>query len=153
MAGENRTIHRNHPPEPSTASIAFGSPHSGLPNAAGRENPNPFYEIERSDAMRKRNVTIIIRCTEDERQRTYNKARQHGLKLSDFVLRSALGKKIVTADGLADVLKEQQSIGRNLNQIAMLGNMERLKSVRLDELIAQHEKATAALCEIAKAVR
>ena len=100
--------------------------------------------------MRKRNVTI--RCTEDERQRIYNKARQHGLTLSDFVLRSALGKKIVTADGLADVLKEQKSIGRNLNQIALLGNMGRLKSVRLDELIAQHEEATAALCEIAKAV-
>ncbi len=26
------------------ASIAFGSPHSGPPNAAGRENPNPFCE-------------------------------------------------------------------------------------------------------------
>ncbi|MBQ8297215.1 MAG: mobilization protein [Ruminococcus sp.] len=65
--------------------------------------------------MRKRNVTITIRCTEDERQRIYSKARQHGLTLSDFVLRSALGKKIVTADGLADVLKEQKSIGRNLN--------------------------------------
>lgn len=55
--------------------------------------------------MRKRNVTITIRCTEDERQRIYSKAHQHGLTLSDFVLRSALGKKIVTADGLADVLK------------------------------------------------
>ncbi len=103
--------------------------------------------------MRKRNVTITIRCTENERQRIYNKARQHELTLSDFVLRSALGKKIVTADGLADVLKEQKSIGRNLNQIAVLGNMERLKSVRLDDLIAQHEKATDALYEIAKAVR
>ena len=103
--------------------------------------------------MRKRNVTITIRCTEDERQRIYNKSRQNGLTLSDFVLRSALGKKIVTADGLADVLKEQKSIGRNLNQIALLGNMGRLKSVRLNELITQHEKATAALCEIAKAVR
>ncbi len=102
--------------------------------------------------MRKRNVTITIRCTEDERQRIYNKARQHGLTLSDFMIRSALDKKIVTADGLADVLKEQKSIGRNLNQIAVLGNMGRLKSVRLDELIAQHEKATAALCEIAKEV-
>ncbi len=103
--------------------------------------------------MRKRNVTITIRCTEDERQRIYNKAQQYGLTLSDFVLRSALGKKIVTADGLADVLKEQKSIGRNLNQIALLGNMKRLKSVRLDELITQHEKATSALCKIAKTVR
>ena len=102
--------------------------------------------------MRKRNVTITIRCTEDERQRIYSKARQHGLTLSDFVLRSALGKKIVTADGLADVLKEQKSIGRNLNQIAMLGNMGRLNAVNLDRLVEQHEHATAALCEIAKEV-
>ena len=103
--------------------------------------------------MRKRNVTITIRCTEDERQRIYNTARQHGLKLSDFVLRSALGKKIVTADGLSDVLKEQKSIGRNLNQIALLGNMGRLNAVNLNRLIEQHERATSALCEIAKAVR
>ena len=78
--------------------------------------------------MRKRNVTITIRCTVDERQQIYNKARQHELTLSDFVLRSALGKKIVTADGLADVLKGQKSIGRNLNQIAVLGNMGRLNA-------------------------
>jgi len=51
------------------------------------------------------------------------------------------------------VLKEQKSIGRNLNQIAMLGNMGRLNAVNLNRLIEQHERATAALCEIAKAVR
>ena len=101
------------------ASIAFGSP----PNAAGRGVPRTPYKKKESDAMRKRNATITIRCTEDERQRIYNKARQHGLTLSDFVLQSSLGKKIVTVDGLADVLKEQKSIGRNLNQIAILGNM------------------------------
>lgn len=72
--------------------------------------------------MRKRNATITIRCTEDERQRIYSKAHLHGLTLSDFVLRSAFGKKIVTADGLADVLKEQKSIGRNLNQIGLWWN-------------------------------
>lgn len=68
--------------------------------------------------MRKRNVTITIRCTEDERQRIYNKARQHGLTLSDFVLRSALGKKIVTADGLADVLKEP-SVGISIRLLCL----------------------------------
>lgn len=135
------------------ASIAFGSPHSGPPMQLVGAYPEPPYKKKECDAMRKRNVTITIRCTEDERQRIYNKAHRHGLTLSDFVLRSALGKKIVTADGLADVLKEQKSIGRNLNQIAMLGNMGRLKSVRLDELVAQHERATAALCEIAKEMK
>ena len=73
--------------------------------------------------------------------------------MSNFILRSALGKRIVVADGLTDVMREQKAIGRNLNQIAMLAHEGRLRSVRLDELIAQHTAATKALCEIARAVR
>lgn len=103
--------------------------------------------------MRKRNVTITIRCTEDERHRIRTRAEQHGLKLSDFVLRSALGKKIVLAEGLLEIVREQKAIGRNLNQIAMLAHEGRLRAVHLDELLEQHRQATAALCEIAKAVK
>ena len=103
--------------------------------------------------MRKRNKTITIRCTEDEYIRIHNKAERHKLPLSDFILRSALGKKIVVAEGLSEVVKQQKAIGRNLNQIAMLSHEGRLHSVRLDELIEQHQTATTALCEIAKAVK
>lgn len=103
--------------------------------------------------MRKRNKTITIRCTEDEYNRIHNKANQHKLSLSDFILRSALGKKIVVAEGLSEMVKQQKAIGRNLNQIAMLTHEGRLRSVRLDELIEQHQIATTALCEIAKAVK
>lgn len=103
--------------------------------------------------MRKRNATITIRCTEDERQRIYNKAKAHHLSLSDLVLRSALGKKIIVAEGLSDVLKAQKAIGNNLNQIALLANMGRLKAVDLKSLSEQHRQATEKLCEIAKAVK
>lgn len=103
--------------------------------------------------MRKRNKTITIRCTEDEYNRIHNKANQHKLLLSDFMLRSALGKKIIVAEGLSEVVKQQKAIGRNLNQIAMLTHEGRLRSVRLDELIEQHQIATTVLCEIAKAVK
>lgn len=103
--------------------------------------------------MRKRNCTITIRCTEDERQRIYNKAKSHHLTLSDFVLRSALGKKIIVAEGLSDVLKAQKAIGNNLNQIALLANMGRLKAVNLESILEQHKQATENLCEIAKAVK
>lgn len=103
--------------------------------------------------MRKRNCTITIRCTEDERQRIYNKAKAHHLTLSDYVLRSALGKKIIVAEGLSDVLKAQKLIGNNLNQIALLANMGRLKAVDLKPLLEQHKRATEKLCEIAKAVK
>ena len=103
--------------------------------------------------MRKRNRTITIRCTDDEYERIHSKAQLHKLSLSDFVLRSALDKKIVVADGLDDVAKQQKAIGRNLNQIAMLAHEGRLHSVRLDELIEQHRAVTTAVCDIAKAVK
>lgn len=103
--------------------------------------------------MRKRNTTITIRCSEDERRRIYNKAKTHHLMLSDYVLRSALGKKIVVAEGLSDVLKSQKAIGNNLNQIALLANMGRLKAVNLESILELHKRATEKLCEIAKAVK
>ena len=103
--------------------------------------------------MRKRNRTITIRCTDDEYDRIHSKAERHKLSLSDFVLRSALDKKIIVADGLDEVAKQQKAIGRNLNQIAMLAHEGRLHSVRLDELVEQHKTITAAVCDIAKVVK
>ena len=103
--------------------------------------------------MRKRNRTITIRCTDDEYERIHRKAERHRLSLSDFVLRSAMDKKIIVADGLDEVAKQQKAIGRNLNQIAMLAHEGRLHSVRLDDLIEQHRAVTAAVCEIAKVVK
>ena len=103
--------------------------------------------------MRKRNRTITIRCTDDEYERIHSKAERHKLSLSDFVLRSAMDKKIIVADGLDEVVKQQKAIGRNLNQIAMLAHEGRLHSVRLDELVEQHRSVTQAVCEIAKAVK
>ena len=103
--------------------------------------------------MRKRNRTITIRCTDDEYERIHSKAQRHKLSLSDFVLRSALDKKIVVADELNEVARQQKAIGRNLNQIVMLAHEGRLHSVRLDELIEQHKAVTQAVCDVAKEVR
>ena len=103
--------------------------------------------------MRKRNRTITIRCTDDEYERIHKKAQRHKLSLSDFVLRSAMEKKIIVADGLNEVAKQQKAIGRTLNQIAMLAHEGRLHSVRLDELIEQHKAVTQAVCDIAKVVK
>ena len=103
--------------------------------------------------MRKRNCTITIRCTEDERRRIYDKARRYNLSISDYILRSAFGNKIIVAEGLSDVLKAQKAIGNNLNQIALLANMGRLKAVNLERIVEQHKSMTQRLCEIAKAVK
>ena len=103
--------------------------------------------------MRKRNRTITIRCTDDEYDRIHSKAERYKLSLSNFVLRSAMDKKIVVADGLNEVAKQQKAIGRNLNQIAMLAHEGRIHSVRLDELLEQHKAVTQAVCDIAREVK
>ena len=116
--------------------------------------PSQKSHIERKNiTMRKRNRTITIRCTDDEYNRIHSKAERHKLSLSDFVLRSVMDKKIIVADGLDEVAKQQKAIGRNLNQIAMLAHEGRLRSVQLDELLEQHKAVTTAVCEIAKVVK
>ena len=103
--------------------------------------------------MRKRDKTITIRCTAEEKNAIISKAQKHNILLSDFIIRSALGKKIVVADGLKEVARLQKSIGNNLNQIAMLANMDRIKAANLKPLLDEHLKSTQILCEIAKQVK
>ena len=94
-----------------------------------------------------------MRCTEEEKARIVSKAESYGLPLSDYVLRSAAEKKIVVAEGLSEIIKQQKAIGNNLNQLVMLCNMGRIEAPRLDELIRLHTTATNALCTIAKVVK
>ena len=103
--------------------------------------------------MRKRNKTIAIRCTEEEYQRIHDKAEQYGLKLNDFVIRSALSKKIIVAEGLNEIVRQQKAIGRNLNQIATLANMDRLTVVNFQQLLNEHTNVTTMIGELLRAVK
>ncbi|MDD6059592.1 MAG: plasmid mobilization relaxosome protein MobC [Ruminococcus sp.] len=103
--------------------------------------------------MRKRNRTIAIRCTEEEYQRIHDKAEQYGLKLNDFVIRSAIGKKIIVAEGINEIVKQQKAIGRNLNQIATLANMDRLTAVNFQPLFNEHIKVTESIGQLLREVK
>ncbi|MDD6059789.1 MAG: mobilization protein [Ruminococcus sp.] len=103
--------------------------------------------------MRKRNKTIAIRCMEEEYQRIHDKAEQYGLKLNDFVIRSALEKKIIVAEGINEIVKQQKAIGRNLNQIATLANMDRLTVVNFQPLLDEHIRATEAIGQLLREVK
>ena len=103
--------------------------------------------------MRKRNKTIAIRCTEEEYQRIHDKAERYGLKLNDFVIRSVLDKKIIVAEGLGEIVKQQKAIGRNLNQIATLANMDRLTAINFQPLLDEHIKATEAIGQLLREVK
>ncbi len=103
--------------------------------------------------MRKRNKTIAIRCTEEEYQRIHDKAEQYGLRLNDFVIRSALDKKIIVAEGINEIVKQQKAIGRNLNQLATLANMDRLTAVNFQPLLNEHIRATEAIGQLLREVK
>ena len=99
--------------------------------------------------MRKRNVTITIRCTVDERDKIKSRAESHSLSLSDFILRSALGKKIVVINGLDEVVRQMKGIGNNINQLARAVNEGRIKAVNFD---AVHRDLYALYGQIGKLI-
>ena len=99
--------------------------------------------------MRKRNVTITVRCTLDERDKIKARADSHSLSLSDFVLRSALGKKIVVVNGLDEVIRQMKAIGNNVNQLARAVNEGRVNAVNFD---AVHRDLYALYGQIGKLV-
>ena len=103
--------------------------------------------------MRKRNKTIAIRCTEEEYQRVHRRAHEHGMKLSDFVLRTALGKKIIIAEGLQDVVRQQRAIGNNLNQLTRLANQGEVKIIDLRRLVDEYKTVTDMISEVLREVR
>lgn len=103
--------------------------------------------------MRKRNKTIAIRCTEEEYQRVHRRARDHGMKLSDFVLRTALGKKIIIAEGLQDVVRQQRAIGNNLNQLTRLVNQGEVNIIDLRKLVDEYKAVTEMISEVLREVR
>ena len=122
------------------ASIAGGNPLRRLLTCftgSGR-TPDPLMakkkNVKEDDEMRKRNATITIRCTDDERRRIKEKAESHGLNVSDLVLRSALGKRIVVAKGLDETNRQIKAIGNNINQIARAVNSGQVRTVGLESV-------------------
>ena len=103
--------------------------------------------------MRKRNKTISIRCTDDEYSRVHRRAQEHGMKLSDYVLRCALGKKIIVAEGLTDVVRQQKAIGNNLNQLARLANQGEINVIDLRKFIDEYSSVTTMIAEVLREVK
>ncbi len=79
-----------------------------------------------------------MRFRENEYEAIKKKADKANLNFTEFVTRSALNKPMVMIDGLSQVLKEQKAIGRNLNQLTTLCNMEKIDCPDLSEMINQY---------------
>lgn len=67
---------------------------------------------------RKRDKQIKFYVTEKEYEEIKKKVEKSKLNQTDYLIKSALNKKIIVVDGLKEILLELSREGNNLNQIA-----------------------------------
>ena len=95
--------------------------------------------------MRK-NKQFSIRISEQDLEAIRRKAAQAHMSQSDYVTACCLGKRIVILDGLKEVLRQQKAIGNNLNQLAVLANMGKVRFANLDAAAQAFAKINTSPC-------
>lgn len=66
---------------------------------------------------------LHIRLTKDDYDEIKQRSQKANLTITDYILKSALNKKIVVIVGYKEVFNEIRKIGININQIARNWNM------------------------------
>ena len=97
--------------------------------------------------MRK-NKQFSIRISEQDLETIRRKAAQAHMSQSDYVTTCCLGKRIVILNGLKEVLRQQKTIGNNLNQLAVLVNMGKVQFANLDSAVQEFARINTALWEL-----
>ena len=70
--------------------------------------------------------------TEEEYNKIAKKAKKAGMTVSRYMALSALGNKVISIDGIADIQKQLIKIGTNLNQAVMLCHQGRITTLSLE---------------------
>ncbi|MGU8450872.1 plasmid mobilization relaxosome protein MobC (plasmid) [Clostridium perfringens] len=79
---------------------------------------------------RKREKQIKFYVNEKEYDQIKKKVEKSKLKQQDYLIKSALNKKIIVIDGLKEILLELSREGNNLNQIAKKINEGEQKDIK-----------------------
>lgn len=90
-------------------------------------------------ANRERKIQQKFYTNEDESENIKYKIVEANLSKQDYLLKCALGKKIIVIDGIGDLTREVKRIGVNLNQITHKVNAGELYDCR-SELKGIHDE-------------
>ena len=93
----------------------------------------------------KKDKQFSIRIAAQDLETIRRKAAQAHMSQSDYVISCCLGKKIIILDGLKEVLRQQKAIGNNLNQLAVLANMDKVQFANLDTAAQEFARINTAL--------
>lgn len=77
--------------------------------------------------MDERNCAILVRLTEKEKKTVQNKSKLCGLKMEPFIRKLIMGVEVKARppNEYAQLIREINAIGKNINQIARVSNMAR----------------------------
>lgn len=92
---------------------------------------------------------VAMRFRESDYAAIKKKSNKANMNFTEFVTASALNKPITVINGLDDILKEQKAIGRNLNQLTILCNMDKIVCPDLAKLIQQYGEVYGKISELA----
>lgn len=88
---------------------------------------------------RKRNITLSIRLTAEEKEALKQKAEQANLSMTDYILRCSSRKKIIVVS-MNKIIVEMKRVGNNLNQITRRINTGDFKSYNFEKVIEEQRK-------------
>ena len=128
---------------------------------ASRASGCPLGRIMRSEALhplsyqarryylakRKRNQTISIRLTTEEKEEIITKAKQAQMTLTDYLIACSRNTNITVTD-LSEVLVELKRIGNNINQIARKINSKRFFFGKFDSVVEGQRKIYNAILSL-----
>lgn len=91
---------------------------------------------------------IAMRFRESDYAAIKRKVEKANINFTEFVTASAMNKQITVINGLSEVLKEQKTIGRNINQLTTLCNIGKIICPDLQELKQKYSEVLTVLNKI-----
>lgn len=94
----------------------------------------------------KKESRITLRLTKEQYESIAARADMAQMPVGAYVRAAAMRHRVVVVNGLPEITRELKGIGRNLNQLTVLANMDRVAEINLGE-------ATAALAALYNSVQ
>ena len=99
---------------------------------------------------RRRNITLTVRLTEEEKAHIVNMATKANLSLTDYIVELSKLVPIVVPENVKPLLIELRRIGNNINQIATRANMDIYQRENFEGIRNELEIMNDNLCKIAR---
>ena len=99
---------------------------------------------------RRRNITLTVRLTEEEKAHIVNMAKKANLSRTDYIVELSNLIPIVVPENVKPHLIELRRIGNNINQIATRANMNIYQRENFEGIRKELETMNDNLCKIAR---